>query len=90
MKILESILQYETIAPQVDLVHIARLADGFSGSDLKELCRAAAVCGMRDLLKDSENFSDGITMDHFLQAYNKIKETKIQCGTFAPLKIDLD
>lgn len=90
VRILESILQHELVAPHIDLVHIGRLTDGFSGSDLKELCRAAAVCSMRDLLRDDGNASEGITQGHFLHAYSKFKESKVQCGTFSQPQIDLD
>ena len=35
----------------IDLPELAKQTEGFSGSDLKELCRNAAVYRVRDLLR---------------------------------------
>jgi len=39
-KILKVILSKETLEPDVDLESIAKMADGYSGSDLKVCCCA--------------------------------------------------
>lgn len=40
------------MSDDVDLDHISRLTDGFSGSDLRELCRIAALYRVRDYCKE--------------------------------------
>ncbi|XP_046710494.1 outer mitochondrial transmembrane helix translocase isoform X1 [Silurus meridionalis] len=49
--ILKLILGNENIGVGVDLGEIARETDGFSGSDLKEMCRDAALLCVRDCLR---------------------------------------
>ncbi|XP_057964873.1 uncharacterized protein LOC131155636 [Malania oleifera] len=49
-KILRVILGKEELAPDVDLEAIANMTDGYSGSDLKNLCVAAAHCPIREIL----------------------------------------
>jgi len=43
------VLRNEVMESDVDLHEIARMTDGFSGSDLKELCRAAALLRVKEL-----------------------------------------
>ncbi|XP_042516828.1 uncharacterized protein LOC122091073 isoform X2 [Macadamia integrifolia] len=50
-KILRVILAEEEMAPDVDLAAIANMTDGYSGSDLKNLCVAAAHCSIREILE---------------------------------------
>ncbi|XP_028804183.1 uncharacterized protein LOC114759219 isoform X2 [Neltuma alba] len=50
-KILKVILAKEDLAPDVDLEAISNMTDGYSGSDLKNLCVAAAHCPIREILK---------------------------------------
>ena len=86
-------MQHENLAEDVELDRLARLTEGFSGSDLRELCRTAAVYGMRDSLKNSSEYSSDvqeINMDNFLQAFQKIRESKLHCGTLDLSRIDLD
>lgn len=45
------ILSGENIADDVSTPRIADKTEGFSGSDLRQLCTAAAMCGIRDLMK---------------------------------------
>lgn len=52
--ILDLILQSEPVAADVDCGHLARLTNGFSGSDLREMCRFAAVNRMRDFVKSQQ------------------------------------
>lgn len=46
-KILRAILSKETLAPDVDLTSIANMTEGYSGSDLKNLCITAVQCPIR-------------------------------------------
>ncbi|CAN4098235.1 unnamed protein product [Withania somnifera] len=49
-KILRVILSKEELAPNVDLEAIANMTEGYSGSDLKNLCVTAAHCPIREIL----------------------------------------
>ncbi|XP_074375485.1 uncharacterized protein LOC141717301 [Apium graveolens] len=50
VEILKVILKGEKVESSIDLDHIASLCDGYSGSDLLELCKQAAYFPVRDLL----------------------------------------
>ncbi|XP_074268543.1 uncharacterized protein LOC141591935 isoform X2 [Silene latifolia] len=50
-KILRVILAKEEMAPDVDLAVVANMTDGYSGSDLKNLCVTAAYCPIREILE---------------------------------------
>ncbi|KMZ70002.1 putative ATPase [Zostera marina] len=50
-KILKIILAKEELAPDVDLDAVASMTDGYSGSDLKNLCVTAAHCPIREVLE---------------------------------------
>ncbi|XVE73306.1 hypothetical protein DITRI_Ditri11bG0107000 [Diplodiscus trichospermus] len=50
-KILRVILAKEELSPDVDLEAIANMTDGYSGSDLKNLCVTAAHCPIREILE---------------------------------------
>lgn len=50
-KILRVILAREDIAPDVDLEAVANMTDGYSGSDLKNLCVTAAHRPIREILE---------------------------------------
>ncbi|CAL5208914.1 unnamed protein product [Lathyrus oleraceus] len=49
-KIMRVILSKEDLAPDVDLEALANMTDGYSGSDLKNLCVTAAHCPIREIL----------------------------------------
>jgi len=51
LKILKVILKNEDLSPSVDLNEIAKLTEGYSGSDLNSLCIAAAYQPIREFLK---------------------------------------
>ncbi|KAK4007604.1 outer mitochondrial transmembrane helix translocase isoform X2 [Daphnia magna] len=92
-QIAQTILKNERLSTDVDLEQLARLTEGFSGSDIRELCRTAAVYGMRDSLKSTTNdtyVEECITMGNFLQAHAKLRESKLHCGTLTLSRIDLD
>ncbi|PKU63725.1 uncharacterized protein LOC110109484 isoform X1 [Dendrobium catenatum] len=50
-KILRVILAKESLALDVDLEALANMTDGYSGSDLKNLCVTAAHCPIREILE---------------------------------------
>ncbi|GJM95487.1 hypothetical protein PR202_ga12227 [Eleusine coracana subsp. coracana] len=50
-KILRVILSKEELATDVDFESLANMTDGYSGSDLKNLCVTAATCPVREVLE---------------------------------------
>ncbi|KAL7161827.1 hypothetical protein ACSBR2_042322 [Camellia fascicularis] len=50
-KILKVILAKEDLSPNVDWDSIASMTEGYSGSDLKNLCVTAAHCPIREILE---------------------------------------
>ncbi|ONK79906.1 uncharacterized protein A4U43_C01F11610 [Asparagus officinalis] len=54
-KILKVILKGERIEEDIDYDHIARLCEGFTGSDIFELCKQAAYFPVRELLEEEKN-----------------------------------
>ncbi|KAL6527610.1 hypothetical protein OROMI_029421 [Orobanche minor] len=50
-KILNVILAKEELTPTVDLAAVANMTNGYSGSDLKNLCVTAAHCPIREILE---------------------------------------
>eukprot|EP00667_Euglena_gracilis_P002482 EG_transcript_2483 len=54
-KILAVILREEALAPDVDLSAVAKMTAGYSGSDLKQLCVAAAYRPVREFLQAEAN-----------------------------------
>ncbi|KAL4558852.1 hypothetical protein LXL04_037056 [Taraxacum kok-saghyz] len=50
-KILRVILAKEELTPHMDLGAVASITDGYSGSDLKNLCVTAAHCPIREILE---------------------------------------
>ena len=45
------------MAEDVSTAKIADKTEGFSGSDLRQLCTAAAMCGIRELMKATSQAS---------------------------------
>lgn len=50
--ILRVILKEEDVEDTLDFEHLADLCEGYSGSDLTELCKQAAYLPLRDFLKE--------------------------------------
>ncbi|CAN6351954.1 unnamed protein product [Urochloa humidicola] len=50
-KILKVLLCKETLEPDVDLKSVANMTEGYSGSDLKNLCVTAAHCPVHDIIE---------------------------------------
>lgn len=51
--ILKLILKNENVDRHVDLLQVAKETDGFSGSDLKEMCRDAALLCVREYVNSA-------------------------------------
>ncbi|KAH8263287.1 hypothetical protein KR044_006876 [Drosophila immigrans] len=95
-QILKLILATEEIDSKVDFNRLAKLTNGFSGSDLREMCRNASVYRMRQFMTATDrneqsqqpatNVADinkaliSITMDDLLSSHLKMKESKMHTG----------
>nr|XP_014102638.1 ATPase family AAA domain-containing protein 1-B [Bactrocera oleae] len=55
LQILKLILDTECVHNDVDFNRLAKLTTGFSGSDLREMCRNASVYRMRLFMRSNEN-----------------------------------
>ncbi|XP_010259604.1 PREDICTED: uncharacterized protein LOC104598971 isoform X2 [Nelumbo nucifera] len=81
-KILRVILAKEEMAPDVDLEAIACMTDGYSGSDLKNLCVTAAHCPIREIL-EKEKKEKALAL-----AENKPPPTLYGSGDIRPLNME--
>lgn len=76
-------MQGVEVAPDADLDHVAGLADGYSGDDLTNICRDAAMNGLRRKIEgktpdeitnmDIDEMKEPIRMEDFIQAFEKIR-----------------
>lgn len=104
-QILKLILETEQIDPNINFEQLAEQTNGFSGSDLKEMCRNATVLQMRKVMlsndlaqvmrdkSTSANMGNvlSITMEDLLKSYDKIKKGKLHIdGLFINNRIELD
>lgn len=90
-QILNLVLERETLSKDVDIDQIAKKTTGFSGSDLRELCRAAAMFRVREMsinyIQRSPRATGvgsslpidlrAIRMDDFMNAIEKMHSSKI-------------
>lgn len=102
IKILQLVLEAESTAEDVDLNRLAKLSVNFSGSDLRELCRNASVYRLREYVRNNDapsstrdNFTQldnppPISMQHLLDSFGKMKESKMHTGMLGEHRIDLD
>ncbi|XP_063324912.1 outer mitochondrial transmembrane helix translocase-like [Pelmatolapia mariae] len=82
-QILRLILENEMVDPLINLSHIAGETEGFSGSDLKEICREAALLCVQDIIH-SDTLSNvrirPISQNDLQKATRKMKKSKIPGG----------
>ncbi|XP_016981664.1 outer mitochondrial transmembrane helix translocase [Drosophila rhopaloa] len=79
--ILQLILQSEQQHPSVNLKELARLTPGFSGSDLRELCRHASMYRMRQFMREKLNTDESEFEEDFPgedQNYQDCEQLQIQ------------
>ncbi|XP_039685765.1 uncharacterized protein [Medicago truncatula] len=81
-KILRVILAKEDLAADVDLEAIANMTDGYSGSDLKNLCVTAAHCPIREIL-EKEKKDKSLAL-----AENKPEPELCSSADIRPLKME--
>jgi len=77
-KILKVILLDEELSPNVNIDEISNLTEGFSGSDLKNLCIAAAYQSIRDFLKKEKNLKKRKNQNEDNQEINKARKLENQ------------
>ncbi|CAN8230265.1 unnamed protein product [Cochlearia groenlandica] len=53
-EILEVTLKGEIVEPDIDFDHVARLCEGYTGSDIFELCKKAAYFPIREILAEEK------------------------------------
>ncbi|KAL9430742.1 hypothetical protein AB3S75_026022 [Citrus x aurantiifolia] len=81
-KIIRVILAKEELASDVDLEGIANMTDGYSGSDLKNLCVTAAHCPIREIL-EKEKKERALAL-----AENRASPPLYSSADVRPLKMD--
>ncbi|XP_019198582.1 PREDICTED: uncharacterized protein LOC109192410 isoform X2 [Ipomoea nil] len=81
-KILKVILAKEDLSPDVDLDSVAGMTDGYSGSDLKNLCVAAAYRPIREILEKEKKEQAGALAD------GKPPPTLCSSADIRPLNLD--
>ncbi|XP_023262137.1 ATPase family AAA domain-containing protein 1-B-like [Seriola lalandi dorsalis] len=94
-QILKLILENESVDSSVDLIDVAKETDGFSGSDLREMCRDAALLCVRDFVhsqndSSSEDFIRPIHQSDLQKSISKMKKSKSAGGHGALLHAALD
>jgi len=68
---------------KVDLTELARMTDGYVGSDIEAICREASIMALKDKItpgmdrEEAKKIKDSIiiTMDHFDSALTRVKPT---------------
>ncbi|CAB1311895.1 unnamed protein product [Coregonus sp. 'balchen'] len=80
-EILKLILKNENVDPTVDFAHMAKETDGFSGSDLREMCRDAAL-----ILEQIRS----INQDDMQSASQKMRKSKSAEGQSVLIHATLD
>lgn len=102
LEVLRLILRNEPIADNVEIATLAKQTEGFSGSDLQELCRNASIYRIRDYLHthdgmhsshtsstDDEEYHDTvrpITMEDLLKSFRKMRASKLHTGMLGVAK----
>lgn len=100
-RIIRLILSNEPISPDIDYGRLASCTEGFSGSDLHELCRQAAMYRVRDFSREqiraqdenqsktSKNASNAESTDEFVDAVRPITmdDLKMALGKLKESKI---
>merc|ERR1719365_153133 len=87
--IITAVMRMENVSDCVDMLRLAKLTEGFSGSDLRELCRSAAINRVREMSGDETSLR-AITMEDMLSALGKMRESRVHCGMSISSSPDLD
>ncbi|GMY37710.1 ATPase family AAA domain-containing protein 1-A, partial [Fagus crenata] len=89
-KILKVILKGERVEKNIDYDRIAGLCEGYTGSDLLELCKKAAYFTIRDLLDEEKNGkkSSGYDIVSAIGAFLNLKYSKLVLRIFFCLALN--
>ena len=82
-------MRMEKVSDCVDMLRLAKLTEGFSGSDIRELCRSAAITRVREMSGEEESLRP-ISMNDMLSALGKMRESRVHCGMSVTSGPDLD
>ncbi|XP_073131474.1 uncharacterized protein [Henckelia pumila] len=88
--ILKVLLKDEKVADDIDYERIAGLCDGYTGSDLLELCKKAAYFPIRDLLNDEKSGKPSpeprpLSMHDIERVLATTTKTKVAAGEYSRL-----
>ena len=73
VEILKVVLKGEKVEKDIDFDRIAALCEGYTGSDLLELCKKAAYFPIRDLLNEEKNgLSSPVSILFILMFHNLV------------------
>ena len=72
MQILQLILTNERLDDDVDLESLSLASENFSGSDLKELCRLAAMLRVKEISTNYNELISSVNADNFLESLRPI------------------
>jgi len=88
-EIISAVMRMEKVSDCVDMLRLAKLTEGFSGSDIRELCRSAAITRVREMSGEEESLRP-ISMNDMLSALGKMRESRVHCGMSVTSGPDLD
>ncbi|UJR28255.1 hypothetical protein I4U23_009505 [Adineta vaga] len=96
VKIFELILNNENLDTDVDLQELAQQTTNYTGSDINEICRQAAMQRIVELCNQTSTTSDEdhlshlrpITRTDFLEALRKVRDSHQQHHSFNRLTLD--
>ena len=88
-EIVSAVMRLEQVDESVDTFRLAKLTEGFSGSDLREVCRSAAMVRVREMSGEEDSLRP-INMEDMLAALGKMRESRVHCGMAGSSSPDLD
>lgn len=89
-EILRLILAGENLSNAINLKEIADKTEGYSGSDLKELCRDAAIYRVRDYVRKEQMRNIALQLDGSLEEERPVDEERLRPITQLDLLFGLD
>ncbi|XP_054788550.1 uncharacterized protein LOC129294320 isoform X2 [Prosopis cineraria] len=91
-EILKVILKGERVEDNIDFDHIAALCEGYTGSDLFDLCKKAAYFPIRELLDEEKQGRNApepryLTLSDLEKALTTSRKTKVAAGEYSGLNV---